>query len=1102
MASGSRSRSRALILLLLWYLILLSRPESAAAQPRRRCGAGDLAALRGFSAGLDAAVAGWPIANNASDDGCCDWPGVVCDAAATGGGTAAAAGAAVVVGLVLPNRTLRGEVSPSLAGLAALRVLNLSSNALRGAIPAALLRLRGLEVLDVSANSLAGGLGAAAIDLPAARVFNVSGNAFSGTHPVLPGAANLTEYDASGNTFAGPVDAAALCGGASPALRVVRLSMNRLSGEFPAGFGQCRSLTELSLDGNGIGGALPDDLFGVASLKFLSLHTNAISGELSPRLRNLTGIVRLDLSFNAISGDLPDVFDALPDLQELSAPSNNLSGELPPTLSRCRRLRVLNLRNNSFSGDIGLLDFRALGSLSYLDLGVNGFTGQIPASLPECRAMTALNLGRNKLAGEIPASFANFTSLSFLSLTGNSFSNVTSALRTLQGLPNLTSLVLTKNFHGGEELPPDIIAAGGFPSIQVLVIANCELHGEIPAWIAGLRKLRVLDLSWNRLAGPIPPWIGELDRLFYLDISNNSLHGEIPAGSLARMRGFVSGGGGAAGDEEVQDFPFFMRRNTSVQGRQYNQVSSFPPSLVLSHNDLAGGVPAALGALTKLHIVDLSWNRLAGPIPPELSGMASLESLDLSRNSLWGPIPPELTRLSFLSHLDVSHNNLSGEVPVGGQFSTFSRADFDGNPFLCGFHAAAPCAKPPKAGSGGGGERSGGAGTSAGVVAAITVGTTLLLAVAGAATWRVWSKRQEDNARVAADDDGESGRLSSSAAKSTLALLFPDTDDEDINNGNNNKQATTMTVEDVMKATGNFDESRIVGCGGFGMVYRATLPGGGRDAAVKRLSGDLWQADREFRAEIETLSRVRHRNLVPLRGYCRAAGNGGNDRLLIYPFMENGSLDQWLHERGGAALPWPARLRIARGAARGLAHLHDATSEPRVLHRDIKSSNILLDSGMEPRLADFGLARLAKLPTDTHVTTDLVGTLGYIPPEYGHSSVATYRGDVYSFGVVLMELVTGRRPVDMARPVGGGGGGGGGRDVTSWAVRMRREGRGEEVLDAAIVGGEGTRRYREEAIKVLDVACACVSENPKARPTAQQVVEWLDAIAAASAVDE
>ncbi|KAJ1277535.1 hypothetical protein BS78_04G012100 [Paspalum vaginatum] len=1060
--------SRAATLLTALCVIVLSRSGDGAWQP---CGAADLAALRGFSAGLDAAVDGWPVANASDDDGCCDWPGVECADTAAGGAVA-------VVGLALPNRTLRGQVSASLAGLAALRALNLSGNALRGALPAALLRLRSLEVLDVSANALAGelrGPGVAAIDLPALREFNVSYNAFNGTHPVLPGAGNLTAYDASGNRFVGNVDAAALCA-ASPALRVLRLSMSGLSGDFPVGFGQCRLLVELSLDGNGIGGALPDDLFGVRSLQFLSLHTNSLSGGLSPRLRNLTSIVRLDVSFNAFSGPLPDVFDALTGLQELSAPSNQLSGDLPATLSRCRSLRVLNLRNNSFVGDIGL-DFRALNGLVYLDLGTNGFTGPIPASLPECRGMTALNLGRNKLAGEIPASFANFSSLSFLSLTGNGFSNVSSALRTLQGLPNLTSLVLTKNFHGGEVMPSDDAGIAGFRSIQVLVIANCELSGEIPSWIAGLRKLRVLDLSWNRLAGPIPPWLGQFDGLFYLDISNNSLQGEIPE-SLTRTTGLVAGGahgGGGGDDAQVQDFPFFMRRNTSVQGRQYNQVDSFPPSLVLGHNNLTGGVPAALGALAKVHIVDLSWNRLSGPIPADLSGMTSLESLDLSNNALSGAIPASLTQLSFLSHFDVSYNNLSGEVPVGGQFSTFSRADFEGNPLLCGIHVAR-CA--PRAEDGGGGKSSRQRSASAGVVAAITVGTALVLAVAAALTWRAWSKRQEDNARVAADDeDSGSLDLESAAAKSTLVLLFPGEEDSD-----GDGERTVTTLEDVMKATGNFDESRIVGCGGFGMVYRATLPDG-RDLAVKRLSGDLWQMEREFRAEVETLSRVRHRNLVPLQGYCRA----GKDRLLIYPYMENGSLDHWLHERGGGALPWPARLGVARGAARGLAHLH-ASSEPRVLHRDVKSSNILLDAAMEPRLADFGLARLVLLPTDTHVTTDLVGTLGYIPPEYGHSSVATYRGDVYSLGVVLLELVTGRRPVDMARPAGAG------RDVASWAVRMRREGRGGEVVDASVQDG----RHREEAGRVLDVACACVSENPKARPTAQQVVEWLDAVAASA----
>ncbi|KAG8076528.1 hypothetical protein GUJ93_ZPchr0006g40763 [Zizania palustris] len=686
---GSRGGGGAVTVLVALLLVLLRSKNVAAAQSPARCRPSDLAALRGFSAGLDAAVDGWPVfGSNAWSDDCCVWPGVDCG------------GAGKVVGLVLFNRTLRGEIAePSLAGLAALRVLNLSSNALRGALPAGLLRLRGLQVLDVSVNALEGAVAIGVIDLPAMRVFNVSYNALNGSLPVLTGAGSLMAYDVSGNYFEGLVDADALCG-ESPELQILQLSMNRLSGDFPAGFGQCRSLVELSLDSNAIAGTLTDDLFGLTSLQYLSLHSNSLSGGLPPSLRNLTSLVRLDVSFNGISGELPDVFDAIAGLQEVSAQSNLLTGGLPATLSRCSRLRVLNLRNNSLAGGIGL-DFRALESLVFLDLGINRFTGPIPASLPESRAMTSLNLGRNSLTGEIPESFASFSSLSFLSITGNNFSNVSSALRILQGLPILTSLVLTKNFRAGESMPSDIT---GFANIEVLVIANCELHGTIPAWLAGLRKLKVLDLSWNRLSGPIPPWLGEFDRLFYLDISNNSLQGEIP-GRLTQMPALIAGSHGN-NEAPVHDFPFFIRPNSSTSGRQYNKVSQFPPSLVLAHNNLTGGIPPALGALSRVHVVDLSWNELSGPIPMELSGMSSIESLDMSHNALSGAIPASLTRLSFLSHFDVANNNLSGEIPVGGQFSTFSHGDFEGNPFLCGIQVAR-CARTdvPQAVDGGGGRQ-------------------------------------------------------------------------------------------------------------------------------------------------------------------------------------------------------------------------------------------------------------------------------------------------------------------------------------------------------------------------------------------------------------
>nr|KYP39723.1 Tyrosine-sulfated glycopeptide receptor 1 [Cajanus cajan] len=246
--------------------------------------------------------------------------------------------------------------------------------------------------------------------------------------------------------------------------------------------------------------------------------------------------------------------------------------------------------------------------------------------------------------------------------------------------------------------------------------------------------------------------------------------------------------------------------------------------------------------------------------------------------------------------------------------------------------------------------------------------------------------------------------------------------------------------------------------------------------AIKKLSGDLGLMEREFKAEVEALSNAQHENLVALQGYCVHDGF----RLLIYTYMENGSLDYWLHEKpdGASQLDWPTRLKIAQGASCGLAYLHQIC-EPHIVHRDIKSSNILLNGKFEAHVADFGLSRLI-LPYQTHVTTELVGTLGYIPPEYGQAWVATLRGDVYSFGVVMLELLTGRRPVDVCKPKMS-------RELVGWVQQMRCEGKQDQVF-ATLLRGKG---FEGEMLKVLDVACMCVSHNPFKRPIIREVVEWL-----------
>ncbi|THU67104.1 hypothetical protein C4D60_Mb05t21130 [Musa balbisiana] len=1007
------------------------------------CYSGDLKALLDFSRGLDSGVKGWSF--NASSSDCCGWPGVSCEDSVNSGRR--------VIGLEIQNMSLKGSLSDSLTELDHLVHLNLSSNLLKGTVPSTLFHLRRLELLDLSLNEFSGSI-PVDLYLPSILVFDLSYNIFNGSLPAFTGTTKLTTLDVSFNAFSGSLDMS-ICS-SSPGIRILRFSTNNFYGQLPEDVANCTSLEELSIDLNEISGNLPEALFKLSSLRTLNLQENQLSGRLSSSLGNLSNLEQLDLSLNSFSGYIPDVFDRLNRLQYFSSHSNGFGGHLPSSLSNLSSLRVLNLRNNSLAGEI-TLKCTIMTRLSYLDLGTNSFTGPIPYSMHQCAALRTLNLARNNLSGEVPISFKNFAWLSYLSLSNNSLSNISSAMETLQGLPRLTGLVLTMSFHGRETMPVDGIQ--GFRQIQLLVIANCGLSGSVPPWLANCTKLMVLDLSWNHLEGTIPSWMGNLHHLFYLDLSNNSLSGEIPE-SLAYAKGLISSNISQQGPP-TEYFPFFIKRNNSRKGLQYNQLSSFPPSLILCSNMLDGPIPPGLGNLKRLHALDLSKNKLSGTIPDELSGMSSLESLDLSHNDLTGRIPLSLTRLNFLSSFSVAYNNLSGSIPTGGQFSTFSSSDFEGNPGLCGYHSNSCSHDLPEAPDQTVGGQRQNRGLIIGTIAGAGFGTAFLLVLIYLFVSRTWYRRKEDTVKPIADCNG-----SLEAGGSSLVLLFQ------------NKDNKELSISDILRSSNNFDQANIIGCGGFGLVYKATLPGG-RNVAIKRLSGDYGQMEREFQAEVEALSRAQHSNLVLLQGYCKI----GSDRLLIYSYMENGSLDYWLHEKveGGSALDWRKRLRIAQGAARGLVYLHQSC-DPHILHRDIKSSNILLDEMFEAHLADFGLARLI-LPYDTHVTTDLVGTLGYIPPEYGQSSVATFKGDIYSFGVVLLELLTGKRPLDMCKPKGG-------RELVSWVVQMKKETREAEVFDPCI----HEKAVERQLLQMLEIACLCLSDSPKLRPSTKMLVQWLDNI--------
>ncbi|XP_062222701.1 phytosulfokine receptor 1-like [Phragmites australis] len=1007
------------------------------------CNPGDLNALDGFSKSLAGGVSGWTFPNATSDmANCCAWPGVKCDDGER------------VVGLDLQGTRLRGELPLSLAQLDKLQWLDLSDNSFRGAVPAPVFQLQRLQRLDLSYNELSG-VFPDNMSLPLIEVFNISYNFFNGSHPTLRGSPWLAVFDAGYNMFSGQIDTS-ICE-SSGAIRVLRFTSNLFTGDIPAGFRNCRKLEELYIELNSISGSLPDDLFRLPSLKNLSLQENQLSGRMSPRFGNLSSLARLDISFNSFSGYLPNVFGSLGKLEYFSAQSNFFRGPLPFSLSRSPSLKMLYLRNNSLSGEINL-NCSVMTQLSSLDLGANKFIGTID-SLSDCFRLKSLNLATNNLSGEIPAGFRKLQLLAYISLSNNSFTNVPLALSVLQDCSSLTSLVLTKNFRDGKALP--MTGIHGFHNIQVFVIANSHLLGSVPPWLANFTELKVLDLSWNQLVGNIPAWIGDLEFLFYLDLSNNSLTGGIPK-SLSSMKGLLTHI--SQQSTETDYFPFFIKRNKTCKGLQYNQVSSFPPSLVLSHNKLSGPILPGFGGLKNLHVLDFSNNHISGIIPGELSGMSSLESLDLSHNNLTRGIPSSLTKLNFLSSFSVAYNNLNGTVPSGGQFSTFTSSAYEGNPKLCGIHLGVQCHSTHAPTMPVTNNRKN-KGIIIGIALGITLGAAFVLSVAVLLVLKMSFRRQDHIVKTVADAKG-----ALELAPASLVLLFQNKDDK------------ALTISDILKSTNNFDQANIIGCGGFGLVYKATLPDGAT-IAIKRLSGDFGQMEREFKAEVETLSKAQHPNLVLLQGYCRI----GSDRLLIYSFMENGSLDHWLHENpdGPSRLIWQRRLQIAKGAARGLAYLH-LSCQPHILHRDIKSSNILLDENFEARLADFGLARLI-CPYATHVTTDLVGTLGYIPPEYGQSSVATFKGDVYSFGIVLLELLTGKRPVDMCKPKGA-------RELVSWVIHMKEENREADVLDRAMYD----KKFEMQMMQMIDIACFCVSDSPKLRPLIHQLVQWPDNIGASN----
>ncbi|XP_050275906.1 proline-rich receptor-like protein kinase PERK9 isoform X1 [Quercus robur] len=384
---------------------------------------------------------------------------------------------------------------------------------------------------------------------------------------------------------------------------------------------------------------------------------------------------------------------------------------------------------------------------------------------------------------------------------------------------------------------------------------------------------------------------------------------------------------------------------------------------------------------------------------------------------------------------------------------------------------------------------SGAIGTAA-VIAIVVVTVVILLSLIGVAVWCMRKRRKKYSGLggyVMPSPYASSPKSDSSITKTNSSAPL-------VHNGSGSNlvysppepgglgnSRSWFTYEELVKATNRFSDENLLGEGGFGSVYKGYLPDG-REVAVKQLKIGGGQGEREFKAEVEIISRIHHRHLVSLVGYCIS----DNRRLLVYDYVPNNTLYFHLHGEGRPVLDWATRVKVAAGAARGLAYLHE-DCHPRIIHRDIKSSNILLDSNFEARVSDFGLAKLA-LDANTHITTRVMGTFGYMAPEYASSGKLTDKSDVYSFGVVLLELITGRKPVDTSQPLGD-------ESLVEWARPLLSSALdNEEFIDLADPRLE-MNYVESEMFHMIQVSAACVRHSAAKRPRMGQVVRAFDGLA-------